>query len=100
MVVFKLSMPNRGSWNGSWSGEDRLYVRTVPNHKVPKRIVGQDFYYTWSDGWSACVSVFEVDSKEAAKLRKKSSGFCGYDWMIGSIICHGKIIDGGGGGGL
>jgi hypothetical protein len=25
-VVFKLSMPNRGSWNGGWSGERRNYI--------------------------------------------------------------------------
>ena len=38
------------------------------------------------DGWGANVNVKIVDSKEAAKVRKKTKGFCGYDWMIDSII--------------
>lgn len=92
MVVFTLSMPNRGSWNGRWSGEDRVYARIFHNNDVPKDIIGKDFYYNWDDGWCACVSVTKVDSKEAAKIRKKSAGFCGYDWMIRSIIKNREII--------
>lgn len=92
MIVFTLSMPTSGSWNGRWSGEDRVYARIFHNNDVPKDIIGKDFYYNWDDGWCACVSVTKVDSKEAAKIRKKSAGFCGYDWMIESIIKNGKII--------
>ena len=92
MIIFTLSMPNRGSWNGRWSGENRVYARIFHNNDVPKDIIGKDFYYNWDDGWYACVSVAKVDSKEAAKIRKKSAGFCGYDWMIRSIIKHGEII--------
>lgn len=92
MIIFTLSMPNRGSWNGRWSGEDRVYARIFHNNDVPKDIIGKDFYYNWDDGWCACVSVTKVDSKEAAKIRKKSVGFCGYDWMIRSIIKNGEII--------
>ena len=94
MIIFTLSMPNRGSWNGRWSGEDRVYARIFRNNDVPKDIIGKDFYYNWDDGWCACVSVTKVDSKEAAKIRKKSAGFCGYDWMIRSIIKNGEIIVG------
>jgi hypothetical protein len=32
-----------------------------------------------------------IDSPEASKRRKVSKGFCGYEWMIESIIYHGKI---------
>ena len=28
MIVFELSMPNKGSWNGKWSQEGQLFVRT------------------------------------------------------------------------
>ena len=94
MIIFTLSMPNRGSWNGRWSGEDRVYARIFRNNDVPKDIIGKDFYYNWDDGWCACVSVTKIDSKEAAKIRKKSAGFCGYDWMIRSIIKNGEIIVG------
>lgn len=75
MIIFTLSMPTRGSWNGRWSGEDRVYARIFHNNDVPKDIIGKDFYYNWDDGWCACVSVTKVDSKEAAKIRKKSAGF-------------------------
>ena len=92
MIVFTLSMPTRGSWNDRWSGEDRVYARIFHNNDVPKDIIGKDFYYNWDDGWCACVSVTKVDSKEAAKIRKKSAGFCGYDWMIRSIIKNREII--------
>ena len=80
MIIFKLTMLSSGSWNGRWSGEDMLYARVMRNNQVPNDIIGQYFYYNWDDGWCACVSVSKVDSKEAAKIRKKSNGFCGYDW--------------------
>ena len=92
MIIFTLSMPNRGSWNGRWSGENRVYARIFHNNDVPKDIIGKDFYSNWDDGCCARVSVTKVDSKEAAKIRKKSAGFCGYDWMIRSIIKNGEII--------
>ena len=92
MIVFTLKMPHRSSWNGRWSGESKIYARVRPNNTVPKDVVGQDFYYNWDDGWCACVSVTKVDSKEAAKNKKKSAGFCDYDLMIENIIKNGKII--------
>jgi len=55
-------------------------------------IIGKAFYYNFGDGWGASVSVREVDSKEARKLRKESAGFCGYDWMVDEIRYHGRIL--------
>ena len=26
MVVFKLTMPNRNTWNGKWSGDQRVFA--------------------------------------------------------------------------
>lgn len=92
MIVFELSMPGRGSWNGRWSGEDRCYVRTYDQRYVPKEHWNKSFYYRWDDGWEACVTVTQMPAKEARKLAKKSNGFCGYDWMIKSIIKFGEIL--------
>lgn len=92
MIAFFLSMPHVASWNGQWSGEGKIYARVRKDSDVPKEYVDQTFEYTWSDGWGASVSVEHVDAKEAAKIRKQSAGFCGYDWMIDSIIDHGKIM--------
>lgn len=99
-VSFELTMPNRGSWNGKWSGEDRKYyvIKKLTNKTLQKewfeRLLknGRDsWYYSWGDGWGASVSVETIDSYEARKRRKVSAGFCGYNWMIDSIIARGTI---------
>ena len=92
MIAFILSMPNRGSWNGRWSQEDKLHVRIYDQRLVPKAYWNKDFYYTWNDGWTACVKVRQVSAAEGRRFREKSSGFCGYDWMIQSILKNGKIV--------
>ena len=97
ILSFTLSMPNNNAWNGRWSGEDTLYVRAI-NFKTKKAAARAQeildegyFYYNFGDGWGAGVTVKEVDSKEARTLRRKSAGFCGYDWMIDSIVEKGVI---------
>jgi len=91
MIVFELTMPGRGSWNGRWSGENNRYIRTRYERKVPKEIWDKDFFYRWDDGWTACVSVRKVSAPEARKLERQSMGFCGYDWMINSLLIHKEI---------
>lgn len=92
MIVFELTMPHCGSWNGRWSQEHKLHVRTKDEREVPKEYWDKDFYYRWDDGWTACVSVKRMPAKEARKLERNSDGFCGYDWMIRSI-CKNGVID-------
>ena len=91
MIAFILTMPGIGSWNGRLSGENDLHVIVKAERSVPKDIIGKSFRYNWDDGWSACVSVEKVDRREANKLRKQSRGFCGYNWMVDSIIKKGVI---------
>jgi hypothetical protein len=107
-VSFQLTMPNVGSWNGKWSGASREYFvireffKTRVNHRngaYASRIIElldgkpcKGFYYRWEDGWGANVTMEIIDAKEAKRRRKASSGFCGYEWMIDSIIKHGKIL--------
>jgi hypothetical protein len=92
MIAFELSMPRAASWNGRWSGEGRLHVKIRRLAKEQEeRIAGKSYNYRWDDGWCARVSANKVDGKEAARLRKKSAGFFGYDWMIDSIIEHNEI---------
>jgi len=98
ILCYELSMPGRGSWNGGWSGEGRLYaiVRTyrgkVGEEKAAAILEVPSYYYRWDDGWAARVNVRKVDSHEAARIRKKSAGFCAYDWMVDSIERDGTII--------
>jgi hypothetical protein len=96
-LAFFLSMPNCGSWNGKWSGAGRKYVvvRRFLKHKLDNanRILNTGYYhYSWEDGWGAGITVKEVDSKQAAKLRKESQGFCGYEWMVDTIVDYGKPL--------
>jgi hypothetical protein len=103
LLAFELTMPNVGSWNGKWTGSDRLYVKILNftqrygTSKAAKEkldsIKDKSFYYNFGDGWSASVSVKQVDVNKAAKLRSKSAGFYGYDWMIDSILQYGKILN-------
>ena len=94
-VEFRLSMPNVGSWNGKWSGSQKNYVRY--RNLTKKQIEFLDFpnkkywHYSWSDGWSAGVTLRAMDVGER---KKKSDGFCGYDWMIDEIIKNNKITKG------
>lgn len=97
ILSFTLTMLNRGSWNGKWSGENNVYAitKTFPNtvkgRERVEKLDGQSFYYGWRDGWGANVDVKAVTAKAACTLRSKSKGFCGYDWMVESILKHGKI---------
>jgi hypothetical protein len=88
-------MPNRGSWNGRWSEENDTHVIIKTDRQIGKKRIeeldGRHFYYRWDDGWTACVSARIVDRGEAAKLRKRNRGFCGYDWMVRSIIADDEI---------
>lgn len=95
-IAFFLSMPNSPSWNGKWSGEGRKYVKTVKFTKkqlenAEKILKGGGYSYSWPDGWRAFVRVEEVTPTQSKQLTKTSDGFCGYEWMITSIIKHGYI---------
>lgn len=98
LVSFELSMPGSPSWNGKWPGEGRLYAR-IKNVGTSKKarakwekLIGRHSY-RWSDGWCACVTVREVTSAAARKLRKDSLGLQGYDWMIDALARYGRILD-------
>lgn len=91
MIVFELTMPNVGSWNGRWSQGKDLHIKCRRECDVPKKYWNKSYIYDFGDGWTACVDVKPMPYKEAKKLEKKSIGFCGYDWMIKSIIHYGEI---------
>lgn len=98
ILAFELTMPNVGSWNGRWSGEGGAYIITKTfrsQQDVENAIKIRDkgyYHYSWNDGWGAGIHVSEVDSRDAAKLRKRSKGFCGYEWMVDTIIKYGKPL--------
>lgn len=99
ILAFELDMPCAPSWNGRWSGEGRPHVKIV-NRGRSQQTASKDaellatgsYTYRWSDGWTARVTVRQVDAKEAAQLRRKSAGFCGYDWMVASLLVRHTIL--------
>lgn len=98
IICFTLSMPNVGSWNGKWTGSSNYYAitknigRTKKAIEKGEKILKEIYYiYDFGDGWTAKVSVSKVDAKEAANIRRKSNGFCRYDWMVDSILDIGEI---------
>lgn len=99
ILVFELSMPNRGSWNGGWSAERDYFaiVKSFRGKKAEARaaeiLAKGSYYYGWSDGWGASVAVRQVNRNESVAARRKSKGFCGYDWMVRTICDYGKIMD-------
>ncbi len=99
LLSFTLSVPSNNAWNGKWTGGDVFYARVVNFGRSIKAItkakeIGDKGYYTYSfgDGWRAGITVEEVTASEAARIRRKTSGFCGYEWMIDSIRMDGTIV--------
>lgn len=93
-VEFRLSMPCCASWNGKWSGEDRNYTIVKKLSEKMLSFLGiceeedVSWWYRWDDGWAAEVTARHLRKGERAK---KSDGFCGYDWMVDSILRHNEI---------
>ena len=71
-LLFILTMPNVGSWNGKWTGSDRVYAR-ARNAKQYPNCKEDNYYYSWNDGWGANVEVRKVTVAEANKYIKKIS---------------------------
>ena len=97
-VAFELSMPRKGSWNGKWSGEGDLYaiVQDIGTSKIRKEkfqniINNGPYSYNFGDGWCASITVKFLDPSEVRGYKKRIKGFCGYNWMINSILQHGCI---------
>ena len=98
-VAYILTMPNKGSWDGKWTGEKDLHVRIRKINEAAwakgvtkePELVGKSFIHDFGDGWTAQIEVREVSYKEANQLKKRSVGFSSYDWMIASLIKYGNI---------
>ena len=94
-VLFRLRMPRKGSWDGKWSGDDENYTlvrilgtKALKLLKLKEGGIGASWRYDFGDGWAAVVSAQVL----APRVRpKKGDGFCGYEWMVDSILHCGHI---------
>ena len=97
ILCFTLRMPRVNTWNGSWSGDGREYTicrsfnTNEMKEKAAKILQKENYFYDFGDGWVARVKVKEVTRQEATKIKRVSAGFCGYDWMVTSIVNNGAI---------
>jgi hypothetical protein len=96
-LAFTLTMPGVGSWDKKWSGSNKFYCVVMRFNKKEsekyKGLAGNSYGHNWSDGWFASIEVEEVDSQTAKKLKKQSSGFLNYNWMISNILNHGTTYN-------
>lgn len=85
-VLFTLTMPNVGSWNGRWSQEAKphLLIRSIPEARIAELGIPKSWHYSFGDGWGANVSARVMDIGE--RCPPKVGDFCGYDWMVNNII--------------
>jgi hypothetical protein len=95
VIWFVLRMRNTPTWNGRWSGAGDLYAKrvNVSVKKAEELLKEGSFFFRWSDGWSCSVDVVKPHAAEARRMAKSTKGFCGYDWMINSILKYGQILD-------
>lgn len=91
-LLFVLTMPNVGSWNGKWTSESVVHAISKNAKDLPD-CKEDNYYYSFGDGWGASVELKKVTAKEASTFMKKSKGFCGYDWMVDSILLYGEILN-------
>ena len=89
-VEFSLSMPSNNAWNGRWTGEGRGYYifKNLTDKKCEELELPNSWYHNFGDGWCACIKSRILDKGEK---KRKSVGFCGYEWMVSDIMCYGKI---------
>lgn len=94
IVLFRLTMPTCGSWDGTWSGakDGHFLFRNIPKTKAAS-LIHKSWKYSWEDGWTAQITAEPSNCHDKRKLIKKTKGFCGYDWMVDSIIEKGTIIN-------
>jgi hypothetical protein len=93
-------MPGVNTWNGKWSGEGRYFARIFnfsrkkeSKKKAAEILEARYFHYDFGDGWAARIEVREVTAQESRKIKKRSDGFLGYDWMVHSIYNYGEIYN-------
>ncbi len=102
ILCFELTMPGVGSRDGKRSGKEKQYLKLVAfrgkkREDQARKILVKGYYiYNFGDGWRAAISVRHIGKtfpkNEPSRLRRESAGFCGYDWMVDSIIDHNDII--------
>ena len=93
-LIFELTMPSNNAWNGRWSGDEKCHAKVLRvDEKKANELDGTSHIYNFGDGWVARVNVCISSSRtETIEVKKRSAGFCGYDWMVDEILRFGRIL--------
>ena len=93
MVLFELSFPNKGSWDNHWSRENEKHIVAMADKYVKPELIDKNYFYDFGDGWGANVKVYKMsgNTNEYRAILKNNTGFCGYEWMVRSIVKNGEI---------
>ena len=91
-ATFSLEMDKINSWDGNWSGQNSLHVVLRAGLDRYRMLREGVYYYQFDDGWRAKIEVRFTTFEDAYDLYKKSTGFCGLEWMVDSICNLGKIV--------
>jgi len=95
LILFTLTMPGCGSWNGVDTGAGRFHgiiKKYLSKEQIELILDTKNYRYQWDDGWAANIKAEIINSRDRKKIENKSQGFRGYDWMVDSIIKYNKII--------
>lgn len=52
----------------------------------------KNWQYSWGDDWRANIEAKAVSDVECSEMLSVNVGFCGYEWMLNSIIKYDKIL--------
>ena len=102
VLLFEYGHSRVGSWNGKWSGEGSVFAKEVLRTKERKQhleSLGIDckkgakhkFTHDFGDGWVAEINMTVGNKKDFKQIMNASQGFMGYEWIIDSILKHGKV---------
>lgn len=103
VLLFEYGHSKINTWNGRWAGEDNVFAKEVflsTSKRERLKELGFDlrrgakktFTHDFGDGWVAKITMTVGAKKDFEEIMKHSEGFMGYEWIIDSILKHGKIV--------
>lgn len=103
VLLFEYGHSKINTWNGRWAGEDKIFAKEVflstsKRERLSelgfdlRRGAKKSFTHDFGDGWVAEITMTVGAKKDFKEVMKHSEGFMGYEWIIDSILKHGKIV--------
>ena len=88
MVVFKLTMPDKGG-----HPDTNSHIVVKHDNQSTRHLIGKSFSYLRADGEEIHIDVLHFKATDPAlkKLKKNNVGLGSYQWMVTSILTFGEI---------